>query len=594
MSALLLTGFSFAQKIYYNVSFPNIAHHEARITVEVTGAKASVLTFRMSRSSPGRYATHEFGKNVYDVSATDGAGYPLTVKRTEGDVYEVSGVKGLAKLSYTLFGNYADGTYAGIDPSGIHLNMPAAFMWVKGYDNAPVEIDFDLPDRNFSIATQLKPGKTKTNFSAPNLQYFMDSPTKIGTLHWRQWTVSNNGKQIQMRIALEAKASDAGVDSLTDLVKKITDQASKVFGEYPAYDYGTYTFLASINPYVKGDGMEHRNSTMITLPMEFTSNPDALEVFAHEYFHCWNVERIRPKTLEPFNFEHSNMSNELWCAEGFTQYYGQLLMVRAGAETDTSFGRVVNGFINAKANTPGGTLYTPIQSSNMAVFTDAGRSIDVTNFGNIFTSYYVYGASVALALDLTLRSQFNSSLDKFMQEMWKRHGKPEHAYTVADMQNALAAITNANFAKDFFSKYVYGKQVPDYKTLLSNAGMELRSVGAGKAWIGNLFRAQERGGVVMPAATRNTPLYDAGLDADDVITSLDDQPVRTNADLAKIVAAHAPGQTLKIGYTHRGAEKTSTIQLKENPAYAVVTYEAAGKPVTASIVSFRKNWLGAK
>src|SRR6476469_2487705 len=156
MSALLLTGFSFAQKIYYNVSFPNIANHEARITVEVTGAKASVLTFRMSRSSPGRYATHEFGKNVYDVSSTDGAGYPLTVKRTEGDVYEVSGVKGLAKLSYTLFGNYADGTYAGIDPSGIHLNMPAAFMWVKGYDNAPVEIDFDLPDPNFSIATQLK------------------------------------------------------------------------------------------------------------------------------------------------------------------------------------------------------------------------------------------------------------------------------------------------------------------------------------------------------------------------------------------------------------------------------------------------------
>src|SRR5207244_3867784 len=111
-----------------------------------------------------------------------------------------------------------------------------------------------------------------------------------------------------------------------------------------------------------------------------------------------------------------------------------------------------------------------IQASNMAVYVDAGVSIDKTNYPNFFTTYYVYGASVALALDLTLRSQFNSSLDIFMQQMWKQHGKPFIPYTVADMQKALATITNATFANDFFQKYVYGHEVPDYKTLLQNAG----------------------------------------------------------------------------------------------------------------------------
>jgi predicted metalloprotease with PDZ domain len=586
---------TFSQKIHYTVSFPNAAHHEAKIMMNISGVKSSVLTVRMSRSSPGRYATHEFGKNVYDVSATDPSGKTLSLKRIEGDVYEVSGVKGNATITYTLFGNYADGTYAGIDPTSIHLNMPAAFMWAKGYETAPIEVDFVLPDPTFTIATQLKPGKNKTNFSAPNLQYFLDSPTKIGKLHWREWNVTTNGKQQTIRIALEAKASDAGVDSLATVVKRIADQSAKVFGTYPNYDYGTYTFLASINPYVKGDGMEHRNSTMITLPMEFTTDPDELEVFAHEFFHCWNVERIRPKTLEPFNFEKSNMSNELWCAEGFTQYYGQLLMVRAGTVPDTSFARSANGFINAKANSPGGTMYSPIQSSNLAVFTDAGRSIDVNNFSNIFTSYYIYGASVALALDLSLRGQFNSSLDAFMQQMWKQHGKPEIPYTVADMEKALAVISNASFAKDFFSKYVYGKQIPDYRSLLAPAGMELRQASRGKAWIGNLSRAPEKNGIVISSHTaRNTPLYNAGLDIDDVITSLAGQTVTTVADLNRILATHAPGEQVKIGFTHRGVEQTSTIQLKENPSFSVVTYESAGKLVTQSMLNFRRDWLGMK
>ncbi|HVK48291.1 MAG TPA: hypothetical protein VM488_10610, partial [Pseudobacter sp.] len=129
---LLLTTLAQAQKISYNVSFPNMAHHEAQISLTASGISTKTAIFRMSRSSPGRYATHEFGKNVYEVKAFGKNNKALTVTRTDGDVYEVSNHSGFVRLEYTLYANHPDGTYAGIDATSIHLNMPAAFMWIRG------------------------------------------------------------------------------------------------------------------------------------------------------------------------------------------------------------------------------------------------------------------------------------------------------------------------------------------------------------------------------------------------------------------------------------------------------------------------------
>ena len=179
----LLVVLVHAQKISYKVSFPNAIHHEAVISITATGIQQKPAIFRMSRSSPGRYATHEFGKNIYDVKATDKNGNKIAIQRIDGDVYEVPSHNGTVTVTYTLFANHADGTYAGVDPESIHFNMPATFMWIKGYDKAPIEISFDLPKENKGvIATQLFPTSNAHTFTAPGLQYFMDSPTKIGDL----------------------------------------------------------------------------------------------------------------------------------------------------------------------------------------------------------------------------------------------------------------------------------------------------------------------------------------------------------------------------------------------------------------------------
>lgn len=595
LSVLAATAFS--QRISYVISFPNILHHEALVSVAASDLGQRPAIFRMSRSSPGRYATHEFGKNVYDVKAFDKAGHPITINRTDGDVYEVPKHDGYVRVEYTLYGNYADGTYVGVDDNSVHLNMPATFMWVKGLDNAPIDIKFTLPEgRDWTIATQLKPGADPASFTAPGLQYFMDCPTKIGHLTWKEWPVKNaDGKSYRFRLALEAKTTDTLAEAFARKVGMIVSEAQAVYGEVPAYDYGAYTFLASINPYVKGDGMEHRNSTMITIPLAFDGSDFLLEVFAHEFFHCWNVERMRPKTLEPFNFEKSNMSHELWFAEGFTQYYGELIHKRAGFATLDNYLAVLAGLINVKENTPGAKRFSPIDMSRHAVFVDAGVSVDRTNYPNMFTSYYPYGGATALALDLVLRTSYKFTLDDYMTAAWKKFGKPEQAYTIPGLQSVLEQVTgDKKFAEDFFRRYIYGHESFNYKPLLEKAGLVLKKASEGKAWIGNV---QYREGNTLAIGSNTiigSPLYQAGLDVDDELLEMDGKPLKKQTDIADMLKNHKPGDRINLVYKHRDDNRSAMITLAESPYFTVSSFEKEGLQVTPEITQFRKSWLETK
>lgn len=597
--SLLIATITKAQKISYIVSFPNIVHHEANITIIATEIPSRNATFRMSRSSPGRYATHEFGKNVYDVKAFDRTGKPLVINRIDGDVYDVPRQDGYVRLEYTLYANHPDGTYAGIDETSIHLNMPAVFMWVKGMEKAPIDIKFEIPPgKKWTIATQLKPVEgNPTLFTAPGLQYFLDSPTKIGDLIWKEWTQKNpDGKTYRFRLALEATTTDTAAAAFTRKIQDITEETQAICGELPAFDFGTYTFIASINPYVKGDGMEHRNSTMISVPANFDGSNYVLDVFSHEFFHAWHVERIRPKTLEPFNFEKSNMSSELWCAEGFTQYYGDLLITRTGYQTIDDYLPALAGLINTKENTAGAKRYSPTEMSRHAVFVDAGVAIDKNNYVNTYTSYYPYGGAIALALDLELRTRYNKlTLDSYMTALWKKFGKTETAYTIPALQDALADLTgDKKFAEDFFSKYITGHESFNYKPLLEKAGLVLKKSNETKAWMGNVQYREAVNLTIASNTVIGTPLYNAGLDIDDQLVTLDGKPVKKQSEIEPILKEHKPGDAIPVEYLHRGEKKSTTLTLAGNPFYSLTTFEKEGLTPTAEMLTFRKSWFGAK
>jgi len=564
----------------------------------------------MSRSSAGRYATHEFGKNVYNVIATDVSGVPVPLKQIEGDVYLVGNDHPeTVVIHYTLFGNWTDGTYASIDPSHAHLNMPAAFMWVPGEESRPVKFEFnDLDKYGWKVATQLK-HEGDNIYSAPNLQYMMDSPTELSAFKETSWNVVNtDGKTEKINLTVHSDDAQPVIDNFGKMVQKMVLEEKAVFGELPSYDFGEYTFLDDVYPTTSGDGMEHRNSTCIVQPIAKVEGNEVrlLGTFAHEYFHSWNVKRIRPKSLEPFNFQHANMSGELWFAEGFTQYYGELLLVRSGFHTPEEYTRTLGGLVNSVLNTPGAAKYTPVRSSDYSVFADAGVSIDPTNENNIFTSYYVYGGATALALDLRLRSEFNLTLDDYMRTVWLDRGKIMKPYTIPDLQADLAKVTkNPKFAADFFNRYIYGVEKNNYADLLAKAGLILRKAQPGKAWAGSLTGGGRRGrsgqarteGEGIPILTSTiigSPVYKAGLDAGDVILKADGKPVKDEQEFDAIVAVKNIGDKITVNYKNRTGEHETTITLEENPYLEIVTYEKAGKELTKDQQDFRGKWLGTR
>jgi predicted metalloprotease with PDZ domain len=612
-TALLLSVASFAQDdkqkpIFYSVSFPNSVHHEAEIVLTLPQAPSGAIRLRMSRSSAGRYATHEFGKNIYNLKAFDVDGSSLEIKQLEGDLYEIPVHTETVKVSYTLFGNWTDGTYTGIDPSHAHFNMPATFLWVVGQDKRPIKIEFNDLDKNgWKVATQLK-NEGANIYSAPNMQYMMDSPTELSAYKISSWDVDNNGKKEKINLAIHSDDDQSVIDAFAKQIQRMVLEEKAVFGELPAYDYGEYTFLDDVYPTNSGDGMEHRNSTCIVHPAAKVAGNELrlLGTYSHEYFHSWNVKRIRPKSLEPFNFEHADMSSELWFAEGFTQYYGEMLLVRAGFHNVDDYTHTIAGLVNQILNTPGAAKYSAAQMSRYSVFADAGVSIDPNNQANMFTSYYTYGGAIALALDLRLRSEFNLTLDDYMKTVWLDRGKVMKPYTIPDLQSDLAKVTkNPKFAADFFNKYIYGIEKNDYAALLAKAGLVLRKATPGKGWAGPLSYNRNRGrsgeartadeaGLPVQISIIGTPVYKAGLDVGDIILKADGKEVKDMQAFTDIVSGKNPGDKVVVNYKNRTGEHETTITLEESPNFEVVTFEKAGKELSKEQTDFRNNWLSTK
>jgi predicted metalloprotease with PDZ domain len=383
----------------YTISFENAEHHEALISAEFTDLESNILELRMSRTSPGRYALHEFAKNVYEVKAYNSKGVLLPIARPNPHQWNISDHDGTVKLTYTLFANRGDGTYSQIDLTHAHLNIPATFIYAKGHEERAINITFQpRKDLNWKIATQLEHIEDHT-YSAPNLDYFMDSPVEISDHSIRTFDISEKGKTSKIKFVLHSKDSGNLFDAYFEKVKKIVEQEKTIFGELPLFDYGTYTFLACYLPNVSGDGMEHRNSTILTSKLSLAQGGMKRNIgtVSHEFFHAWNVERIRPKSLEPFDFEEANMSGELWFAEGFTSYYTNLVLCRAGLISPKEYISGLASGLNAVWNSPGRNFFNPIEMSYQAPFVDAAQSVDPVNRENTFTSYYTYGNVLGLA-----------------------------------------------------------------------------------------------------------------------------------------------------------------------------------------------------
>ncbi len=593
------------KRVEYDVSFPNTGVHEARVIATFSGVpRGSTLHVRMSRSSPGRYAPASFAKNVFDVVASDGQGRPLALTRPDSHGWDIAGSDGTVRVQYTVWGDRIDGTYLSVDHTHAHMNMQATFMFAHGMESAPIRLRIH-PQPGWSVATQLAPTSDSTVFTAPNLQWFFDSPTEVGPVTWRRWTATQNGKTSTWRLAVHHLGTEAQVDTFATMAKAVVIEEVAMWGEPAGYDLGTYTFIGDYVPWANGDAMEHRNSTFLSRGGGLgtpAARMSALGSLAHEFFHSWNMERLRSKEIEPFDFDRENMSNALWFGEGFANYYGDLLVHRTGLRTEAQYITQLSGEIIGTINSPAREHGSPLDMSRQAVFFDGGTFLDPTSRQNIFISYYTWGSVVAAGLDLTLRSRFHTSLDEYMRLLWRDFGShqskgfaPERPYTVADLRSELEKLTKDRaFANEFFRRYVEGREVPDFQTLLAPAGYSLVTDSLVHPYLGASLENNAKG-VSINWSSSNGSAFAAGLASGDIVTSVDGEAASSIEVLNAIIAKHRVGDVVKVDLLQKG-QLPSTVPMKlvGMNSLKVVSFESANIPVTDAIRAFRRDWLGSK
>ncbi len=579
------------EPVRIRISLSGRLHHEAQVSITFPADAPRPLLLRMARSSPGRYRLHEFARNVYSLRARDASGRELDAVRTDPSGWSIAGAQGAVTVSYTVYGDMISGTYSAIDATHAKLNPPSVFAFALGLEERPVELAIESPDPAWKVATQLE-RHSNGAFFAPNLQYFFDSPIEVSDHKLYEWQAGAEGNQATIRMAFHHLGSAEDERAYVEETQRIVEETAAVFGELPRFDGGTYTFMADYLPWATGDAMEHRNSTPLSAPQSLAeAAEDHLETLVHEFFHAWNVERLRPATLEPFDFSRINMSAELWFAEGLTNYYDGLLLARTGAWPRERFVADLGHTIDRLLRSPASRYGSPRDMAEHAAFRDRGAWRDPQNAHNTYLHYYFYGDAVAAALDLALRGQHDSSLDELMRSLWQSHGRSESPYVEADLEVALADLTTPRFARDFFDSYVRGRGTPDYALLVQPFGYELAPSQPERAWLGEVELDVTADGARLEGGTTvDTPFYRAGLTRGDVILELGGSTISSPEAWAAALAALSPGDTVQARVRRRTGEEMVSLYVLADPT--VELREVAG--ATAETLTRRERWLGSQ
>jgi predicted metalloprotease with PDZ domain len=464
--------------IAYTIAFPDPASHLYEITLDVARLDGSApLTLQLPVWNPGRYARIDFARNVQDFAATGPDGRAIRWEKTGGSTWQVHrGGAERVRVRYRVFANNLSGTYSVLDTLHANWNGGGLFMYVAGHKPDPVTMKVVAP-----AGWQLMNGDARDiaqrDFRFANYDLLVDTPTEVApALAVDTFRVDG----ILYRVVTHHNGDDKGQRArFVDDHRKIVTYENRVFGPPPI---PMYTFLQNIG-FQGGDGMEHLNSTQIANPRPWSTDDVVLPgvgTAAHEYFHVWNVKRVRPAALGPFDYTQAIHQPSLWVAEGWTNYYGNMALHRAGVVDRAALYRSVSGVLTAHLEHPARKERSARQASFDAPFFDGGVSPMLTNARNTFFSYYVKGEGLALALDLMIRARSGGakSLDDVARTLrdrtWNAPADSYYlqgrGYTEADVERAASDVYGSDL-HDWFERHVGGVEEVDFTPLLRPFGL---------------------------------------------------------------------------------------------------------------------------
>jgi predicted metalloprotease with PDZ domain len=466
--------------IAYRIAMPDPASHLYEIALDVDGALGATLALQLPVWSPGRYAKMDFAKNVQEFRVTSADGRALAWDKTDGArwVVRTNGAGGV-RVHYRVFANALSGTFSMLDTAHANWNGASLFMYVENHKPDPVTLDI-APPSGWHIINGDTRVPDQRHFRFENYDRLIDTPTEVAPAFLVDSFVVD-GKRYRTMIHHNGTPPESAHHRLVRDVEKVVRYENSVFGAPPLEQY---TFLMNLG-YPGGDGMEHLYSTQIInsrpLVDSLTILP-GLTTAAHEYFHVWNVKRVRPAALGPFDYTREQYQPSLWVAEGWTQYYGLAALGRAGIVDSDAFYATMAGVIQANLTAPGRKEVSARMASFHAPFWDGAPQAQPNNGSQTFFSYYTKGSGLALYLDLYLRAKTENrrSLDDVFASLKRRSwGAPNasyylqgRGYTERDVELSASEVAGEDMHV-WFDRYVGGTEDLDYDALLARTGLRL-------------------------------------------------------------------------------------------------------------------------
>ena len=533
MTAMTLSGQPAApaaqgnDPIRYTLRFPAPQTHY--VEVEATyPAGTPLIDLFMAVWTPGSYLVREYERHVEGVTAKNPGGTPLQIVKSAKNRWRVvTGGAPRVTVSYRVYGREMTVRNNWIESGFAMLNGAPTFISLVGGTARPHDVRIELPNAWRTSATALMAGPSPNSYRAEDFDTLVDSPIILGNPVLRQFEVA--GKK--HHLVLEGDPGFFDADRAIVDLKKIVEAGGAVMGN--RYDYPHYYFLNMVTE--AGGGLEHKNSFLGMSGRYTTRTPrayrDWLGLVAHEYFHNWNIKRLRPLELGPFDYEKEVYTKALWIGEGFTDYYAGLLVKRAALMSRDEYLDELTGQIEAVQNTPG-RLVTSVDMASYDTWIKQYRPDE--NTANMSVNYYPKGAVIAFLLDARIRRATNGkqSLDDALRTAYARYAGPK-GYTLEQFYQTMSEIAGINL-RPFFASAVESTEELNYKDALEWYGLRFRpEARSQRAWIGAGTR-NDAGRLIITSVRRDTPAIAAGLNVDDEILAIDDVRVRGDGLTARL------------------------------------------------------------
>jgi predicted metalloprotease with PDZ domain len=556
-----------ADPIAYTLRFPAPSTGYLEVDATVPTGGRTTVELMMAVWTPGSYLIREYERHVEAVTARSTDGRPLLVEKTRKNRWRIqvpTPAPRTITVAYRVYAREMTVRTNWVDDSFAMLNGAATFLTLIDGIARPHDVHLVLPDgwKRTVTALPAAPGGEPDHYLARDYDTLVDSPIIAGNPSVHEFTVGGKAHFLV----------NAGDDSVWDSARSITDVAAivsewrRMWGFLP---YPQYYFLNVLTD--AGGGLEHANcSLLMTRRNQTRARRDYiswLSLVSHEFFHAWNVKRLHPIELGPFDYENENYTRSLWIAEGFTDYYGELALPRANLISAGEYLALLSERLQALQSQPG-RLVQPLQLASYDAWIKEYRPDE--NSVNSTISYYTKGGAVAFLLDARIRRATGGarSLDDGMRLAYERYSGPR-GYTTSEFRRTMAEVAGANL-DEFFGQTVDSTEELDYAEALDWFGLQLSQDGPPqadsppRAYLGIGTRVDSSGRLLVSEVLRGTPAWNSGVSAGDEVVSVGEDRLRPGL-LEERLAASRPGDRMSLLVSRRDRLVRLTVTLGTAP-----------------------------